>query len=270
MMRISLICLLSLVLLSCDPEKPVPVSNFSEKQLVVDGFFTDELKQHEISVSLVNNIGDSTLVPVESFDLKLSTTSQQYPFSLVGGTKVVSQSAFSGIPFENYELQFCYEGVCYKKDIEMPVQSVINSFEVTTDYVDTSGAGQLNSLKLSLSVAKSQYVRYELFWMDIVGSDTNWVLMPQPIYWTTQVLQGTYDYQLNERHNEYHNLDEKDGFKIKVYSLSNTTAEYLKKIESFSQSEFTGSQYQNPPYFYPGRVHGVVYGTVVDSAEYYF
>lgn len=257
-------------MLSCDPEKPVPVSDFDEKQLVVEGFFTDDTIQQTFNVSLVNNIGDSTLVPVENFNLKLSTISQQYPFDLIGGTQAVSQTAFAGEEFGIYELQFCYEGVCYKKDLEMPVKPIINSLEVTKDYLDSTNIGQYNSLMVNLSLAKSQYVRYELYGLDVSGLDSNWILMSQPIYWTTQVLQGTYDYRLNEKHVEYHNLDERDAFKIKVFSLSNETAQYFEKLESFSSAEFTGSQYQNPPYFYPGNVHGIVYGTSVDSATFYF
>ena len=269
-MRLACILGLSMILLGCVPEKPVPISSFSEKQLVVEGYFTDEIKQHEFSVSLVNDIGDSTLLPVESFDLKLSSLTQQYPFDLVGGTKVVSQSAFSGDEYGIYELQFCYEGVCYKKEIEMPVKPVINSFQILNETTDTTMDAYFEDLDLNISVSKSQYLRYELFWLDEFNGDTTWNFMPQPIYWTTKVVQGTYDYQLNEKHIDHHNLAGRQGLLIKVYGLSNETGQYLQKLESFVQDEFTGSQYQNPPYFYPGRVHGMIYGTVVDSAMYFF
>lgn len=257
-------------LLSCNSEQPVEVSNFSEQQLVVEGYFTDDVKKQEFNVSLVNNIGDSTLVSVDNFNLKMSTISQQFPFILENGTQSISESAFGGVEYGIYELQFCYEGICYKKDIEMPVKSVINSFEITANNFDSLSTGALERIDVNISVAKSQYLRYELFWMDILAGDTNWILMPQPIYWTTEVLQGSYDYQLNERHVEHHNVADRAGLMIKVYSLSKATGEYFEQLESFVQAEFTGSQYQNPPYFYPGRVHGIVYGTVIDSATYFF
>ncbi len=270
MTRSIYIAFLSLIFLSCDPEKPVPVSDFDEKQLVVEGFFTDDTIQQELNVSLVNNIGDSTLVPVENFNLKLSTISQQYPFDLIGGTKAVSQTAFAGQEYGIYELQFCYEGVCYKKDLEMPVKPIINSFEVTATQFDSTNVGNQENLDVNLTVAKSQYVRYELFRMNTAGLDTAWELMQQPFYWVTEVVQGSYDYRLNERHLEHHKFTDLEGVMIKVYSLSDETGEYLQRLQSFVQAEFTGSQYQNPPYFYPGNVHGIVYGTSVDSAIFYF
>ena len=82
-MRLINISVFCFVLLSCDPEKPVPVSDFNEKQLVVEGFFTDDTIYQEINVSLVNNIGDSTLIPVDNFDLKLSSLTQQHPFDFL-------------------------------------------------------------------------------------------------------------------------------------------------------------------------------------------
>lgn len=256
-----------LMFASCGQEVIVPAPEFEEEHIVVDGVITDSLEYQKLRVGYVNNIGDSAFVPIP-FDMTFEMTGggTTIPFNLVKGTHLVSSIPFKGLADSTYQIEFCEGGDCYQGTFTMPHSIAIDNFSVYETQV--SGGYNIEGFYPTITVGSDQYLRYEVFVAR--QSDTVWQYMQSPVYWTQPTQAGSYTYFLNQDHPLQYNFFNDVAVKIIVYAIQSETADYLTDLKDFMELNFTGSQYQNPPLFFEGGAYGMVYGTSVDSAVFFF
>jgi len=260
------IVFLSILFTSCNQEEILVVTNYDEDRLVIDGFLTAESEIQTFKVDLANNIGDSTTQAVSNVSFSVSSASEYIPFNLQNGNTLVSQFAFQAYPDTIYTLDYCYDGVCGKKEFTVPHQvSIDSAFPNQLTLINSSIKSELG---IHLTSSYDQWARLEAYKLDSVNmtGDSIWTLQQHPIYDVIQVTASSNSLYIVENF-----VPGKDGqadsidVKIICYALSSETGQYLYDLNNFMTGEFTGSQYQNPPNYFDDGTLGLFYGTVLDS-----
>lgn len=255
---------------ACQNQSPIPTTDFEDEKLVVNGMITDSLQTQIIKVGLVGNLGDTSSVPIDinDFSLSVSQGSSTYPFYAINGNTYHSTTPFKGMTDSTYQLSFCYKGECVTKEFSIPANIDISNPTVIHSFSAQSGRDEIH---LTINSPKPQFIHYELY-----GNyneelfDSTWIYLRQPIYNTTQVQAGTSTYYINQFSSFHQYITGFKALRIEIYAMTSQSVEFLNKLAYFMESNFTGSQYQNPPTYYDAEVYGMVYGTSVDTILYIF
>ncbi|MFT4601183.1 MAG: hypothetical protein ACI857_001361 [Arenicella sp.] len=251
---------------SCNQEEIIVVTNFEEDRLIFDGFLTNEIETQYFKVSVANNLGDSTTYAVSDILFSINSASEYIPFNLVNGNTMQSQFPFKAWPDTTYTIDYCYKGVCGEKDFMMPrLISIEDALPVDLEnFIQTNFPIDLS---ISFGSSLNQWCRLDVYELDSVHlGDSLWSLQPHPVYDVFEVNNSSSEYYIQSDLLPATGFNQGPTFlKLKCYSLSQETGEYLNRLNTFMTGEFTGSQYQNPPYYFDDGTLGLIYGTVLDS-----
>lgn len=174
MKNIFLIILSVLIFASCERESEWPTDQGTLPDIVVEAMLTNEIKHHEVILSLPVSSANENPVMVSNALIDIINNSIVYSFSEdpANPGHYFSDSAFAGIPGQTYELYFkSSAGRVWAATDKMPSANIFSPLSITLINTEDS------LYKISFvcqNYDPSEYAMYEisLDWSGVSGYDT--------------------------------------------------------------------------------------------------